>query len=347
MSTLPYVVICAPAPEQDFEPLKGFAELIQPPDNVRLLTKKEIVKLSAGKKVEGLIIPGEFQVDEAFLMEFPHLKVIANTAAGYNNLPLEELTKRGIWGTNTPHAFVDATADATLGLLLAVARFLPLADQFVRSGRWHKTQVRSDQWAGMELRDKTIGIIGFGRTGQAVAARAEAFGMKVIYTRRGPKVNAQQRELDELLAEADVVSVHTPLNPETHHLINKESFDRMKKGAIFLNLSRGPVVNERDMVNALKEGKLSAAALDVFEDEPRVSKELFGMANVVLAPHLGGATRESRSRARKEAAQNVAWVLQGDRPETPVNELDNLPPFPPAPKIPGQGGTETSESSRV
>jgi len=326
MSNLPSVVICASAPEQDFEPLQGLADLILPTENVRVLTQKEVIRYAKEKPVQGLIIPGEFPVDAEFLNEFPHLKVIANTAAGYNNLPLDELTRRGIWATNTPEAFVDATADATMGLLLGVARYLPLADQFVRNGKWHRTPVKADQWAGMELRGKTIGIIGFGRTGQAVATRAEAFGMKVIYTRRSNQTSPGQRNLQDLLAEADIISLHVPLNEETHHLINKETLSKMRPGAILINMARGSVVNEKDLIAALREGTLGAAALDVFEDEPRVSQELFGLANVVMAPHLGGATRESRSRARRQAAQNIADVLQNERPETPVNDLEPAKP---------------------
>ncbi len=321
MSALPTVVLGAPAPEQDFAPLEEIAALLHPADSTRPMTAREMIRRSKDLDVVGMIIPGEFQVDKDFLNAFPQLRVIANTAAGYNNLPLEEMTMRNIWATNTPDAFVDATADATMGLLLGVARYLPLADQFVRSGRWQKSAMRTDHWAGMELRGKTLGVVGFGRTGQAVATRSEAFGMEVIFTGNGPKLSPQQRSLDDLLSQADVVTLHVPLNDQTHHLVTAESFAKMKNGAILLNLSRGPVVKERDLVAALKQGKLGAAALDVFEDEPNVSKELFGMANVVLAPHLGGATRESRRRARHQAAQNVADVIKGERPENALNGL--------------------------
>jgi len=180
-----------------------------------------------------------------------------------------ELTRRRIWGTNTPDAFTGATADATLGLILALIRRIAAGDAYVRSGRWEHEGPQGDRWSGMELGGKTLGIVGFGKIGQAVAHRAEAFGMKIIFHRRGATGDPRQRDLRALLGEADLVTVLVPLTAETRYLIDAEALAAMKAGAMFVNISRGPVVHEQALVDALREGRLAGAALDVFEAEPR------------------------------------------------------------------------------
>ena len=301
-----------------FTPLDGVAEIVQS-DGVALLSRQEMIELGQKHEVAGFIVPGEAPIDVRMLDALPSLRVIANTAAGYNNLPLAEMATRGIWGTNTPEAFVDATADATLAILLGFARKVPAADAYLRRGTWEADGIKTANWAGIELLGKTLGVVGYGKIGQAVRKRAEAFGMRVIYSRSQPDGHADNRDLTDLLAESDFVSLHTPLTDSTRHLIDAAALKTMKPGAVLINMARGPVVDEVALVDSLKSGHLGGAGLDVFEEEPRVHRDLLEMDNVVLTPHLGGATYESRKRARLTASENVRQVLAG---ETPMNALN-------------------------
>jgi glyoxylate reductase len=319
--SLPSVIALAPAAPESFAPLAGLAEVRFPGDSTQF-GEEQIRRFQKEHPVSGLIVPGEFPIVPALLEDLPDLQVIANTAAGYNNLPLAELSRRRIWGTNTPDAFTAATADATLGLILALARGIAAGDAYVRTGRWEQEGPQGDRWSGMGLSGKTLGIIGFGKIGQAVARRAEAFGMTVIFHRRGATGDSRQRDFARLLEESDVVVVLVPLSAETRHLIDARAFDLMRPGTRFVNVSRGPVVNEQDLVDALQSGRLAGAALDVFEAEPKVHPALLGMKQVVLTPHLGGATREARHQARIEAATNVAAALLGRRPPGALNQFD-------------------------
>lgn len=319
-ASLPTVVNSTCVPEDYLTPLLGIARLVQAPDAGRTMTPEEIAEAGKREGAFAIIVPGEVPITMHVLDSIPTLRIVANTAAGYNNLPLDELTRRGIWGTNTPDSFVHSTADATLALLLSVARKIAWGDRYVRSGEWPVHGGRPDFWQGMELRGKTWGIVGFGKIGEEVAKRAEAFGAKVIFTRRAATGDSRQRELPQLLAEADIVSLHTPLTPETKHLINAAGLALMKPHAILVNVARGPVVDEEALVAALKSGHLGGAGLDVFEDEPRVHSGLFEFDRVVLTPHLGGASREARKDARIKAAENIRRVILGERPVTPLNE---------------------------
>jgi len=318
----PVVLNSMPVPVDYLEPLQGVAEILQPPGpSPSAMTREEILETGRARGIAGLIIPGDVPVDAAFLDALPSLRIVANTAVGYDNLPLELLRERGVSATNAPESFVHATADAALALLLAVARKIPRADAFVRSGRWPESSLGAAVWEGWELRGKTLGILGYGRIGAEVGRRAEAFGMEVIYHRRRADGDPRWRDLEGLLSEADVVTLHTPLTPETRHLLNRERLAEMKPGAILLNLARGPVIDEAALVEALDSGHLAGAGLDVFEEEPVVHPGLLELENVVLTPHLGGATWEGRRHARLLAAENVARVLCGQRPLTPLNEV--------------------------
>jgi glyoxylate reductase len=315
----PVVIALAPASLESFAPLHSLARVVVPEGSTALV-ESDLISAQAQQPVLGLITPGEFPISEALLDALPDLRVVANTAAGFNNLPLDELARRGIWGTNTPDAFTGATADATMGLILALARRIAAGDAFVRSGRWEQEGAQGDRWSGMELGGKRLGIIGFGKIGQAVARRAEAFGMQVAFHRRETTGDLRQRDLAKLLAESDMVVVLIPLNPGTKHFINADTLAQMKPGAFLVNISRGPVVDEQALVDALREGRLGGAALDVFEFEPKVHADLLMMKQVVLTPHLGGATREARHQARLTASANVAAVLRGERPPGALNE---------------------------
>ena len=306
------------APLDYLSPLNGVAETVQA-DHEALLSREEMIELGQKHEVAGLVVPGEAPIDVELLEALPFLTVVANTAAGYNNLPLGAMTERGIWGTNTPKAFVDATADATFAILLGFARKIPAADAYLRRGTWEIDGIKTANWAGIELTGKTLGIVGYGNIGKAVRKRAEAFGMRVVYSRSQSDGHPDCRNLDELLAEADFVSLHTPLTDQTRHLIDEAAMKSMKSGAVLINMARGPVVDEAALVTSLKSGHLAGAGLDVFEEEPQIQPELITLENVVLTPHLGGATFESRKRARITACENVRQVLAG---ETPTNALN-------------------------
>lgn len=260
-----------------------------------------------------------------------NLKVVAVYAVGVNNVDLQAAYQAGVWVTNTPDVLTDATADVTMALLLAVTRRVVEGDRFVREGRF--TGWTPDLLLGTGLQNKLLGIVGFGRIGQAVARRAQAFGMRVAYHSRRPHPEAGIPDavfvpgVDELLAQADIVSLHCPLTPETRHLVTRERLFRMKKGAFLINAARGEVVDEEALVEALVSGHLAGAGLDVYEHEPRVHPGLLGLANVVLLPHLGSATRETREAMAHLVVDNVRAVLAGKPPLTPVVG----PGLPPAP----------------
>lgn len=249
----------------------------------------------------------------------PGLRIVANVAVGVDNIDLPAARERGIVVTNTPDVLTNAVAEFTWGLILAVTRRLTEADRFIRRGEWAGWS--PDLLNGTELAGKRLGIVGAGRIGRAVAARAPAFGMNVVFTRRGTASAIDGRpalSLDEVLVTSDVVSVHAPLRPETRHLIDRHALGRMKSTAYLINTARGPVVDEEALVVALEAGVLGGAALDVFEREPAIHPGLLRLENVVLAPHLGSSTRETRTAMAELAARNVFRVLRGQRPLTPV-----------------------------
>ena len=314
--SLPRVLITNTVPDAILEPLRGIAEVILGPDGGLTTPRAEVLQLAP--ELSGILNQGELVVDVELLDHAPKLKIIANVAAGYNNFDTDLMAQRGVWATNTPDAFYEATADFTIAMILAVARFLAKGDRYVRDGKW--VRFEPGIWDGTLLRDKTLGIVGYGRTGEAVAQRARAFGMNIIYNRRQVIDDPEYRSLDALLGEADFVSLHTPLNEETHHLIDADKLAMMKPGAYLINMARGPVVDEEALVQSLKSGHLEGASLDVFEREPEVHPELLDMDNVVLAPHVGGGTKDSRHNARLLCAENIALVLQGKKPKTPVND---------------------------
>ena len=264
----------------------------------------------AGK--QGLISLITDSVDAATLAAGTDLRVVANVGVGYNNIDVAAARQRGIVVTNTPDILTDATADFTMALILAVTRRLGEGERLIRRREWSGWAL--DQLLGMQLGGKQLGIIGFGRIGRAVAARAAAFGMTIAHTSR----TGDGMPLDRLLATSDVVSLHVPLTADTRHLIGQPELARMKRTAYLVNTTRGPVVDETALVWALKNRLIAGAALDVYEREPEVHNELPTLENVVLAPHLGSATTETRTAMADLAARNVIAVLSGEPPLTPV-----------------------------
>ncbi|WP_326947070.1 D-glycerate dehydrogenase [Amycolatopsis sp. NBC_01307] len=243
----------------------------------------------------------------------PDLKVVANVAVGYDNVDVPALAGRGVVVTNTPGVLTDATADLAFGLLLAVTRRLGEGERLLRSRTpW---SFHLGFLLGSGLQGKTLGIVGFGQIGRAMAKRAEAFGMSIVYTGRSTQGSVS---FEELLERSDVVSLHCPLTPETRHLIDAAALRAMKPGAYLVNTTRGPVVDEAALADALEAGEIAGAALDVFEHEPDVEPRLLGRDDVVLSPHLGSATVETRTAMAVLAARNVVEVLSGRAPLTEV-----------------------------
>jgi glyoxylate reductase len=264
------------------------------------------------------------KINEELLAAAPGLRIVANVAVGFDNIDLAACTRRKVVASNTPGVLDETTADFAWTLLMGVARRLLEGDGLVRSGKW--TGWNLDQLCGADVWGKTLGFLGFGRIGRAVARRALGFHMRVIYNdavRASAEVekelNATLLERDEVLAQADFVSLHVPLLPDTRHLMSTAQFARMKRTAFLINTSRGPVVDEAALVGALEAGQIAGAALDVYENEPMVHPGLVGRSNVLLAPHISSASVETRTRMATIAAENVLAVFAGRRPPTVLN----------------------------
>ncbi|MBI2188163.1 MAG: D-glycerate dehydrogenase [Acidobacteria bacterium] len=272
--------------------------------------RRDLLARVAGK--QALVSMVTDTIDRTVIEAGDALKIIANVAVGYNNIDVAAARGCGIIVTNTPDVLTDATADFTLALILAITRRLGEGERWLRGGTWPGWAF--DQLLGMQLRGKQLGIVGYGRIGRAVAARAQAFGMTIAYTSRSDA----GIPLDRLLATSDVVSLHVPLTPETRHLIGQPELARMKRSAYLINTTRGPVVDEAALAWALKNRLIAGAALDVYEREPEVHSDLLPLENVVLAPHLGSATTETRTAMADLAARNVIAVLAGEPPLTSV-----------------------------
>jgi lactate dehydrogenase-like 2-hydroxyacid dehydrogenase len=263
--------------------------------------------------------------DAAVLEQCPDLKVISNIAVGYNNIDVPAATQGGIRVTNTPGVLDDTTADLTWALLMAAARRIAEGDAYVRSGDW-KIAFGVQYFLGQDIHHATLGIIGMGRIGQAIARRAAGFDMRVLYYNRSRLPEIEEKRLgaawverDTLLAEADFVVVMAPYSPATHHLIGAAEIAKMKPTAVLVNSARGGVVDDAALVEALKAKRIAAAGLDVFEGEPRVNPGYLELRNVVMTPHVGSASRATRMRMCSTAAANLTAVLEGREPPNPVN----------------------------
>ncbi len=271
----------------------------------------------------GIVAQHNDPVDET-LLSTPGLRVLAAVAVGVNNVDLAAATRHGVVVTNTPGVLEEAVADFTIGLLLATSRRIGEAERTIRAGAWSGWQL--GQFLGRDLGGATLGLVGYGGIGRAVARRARAFGMRILYTARSRRHAAQEseegvefRSLDDLLRESDVVSLHVPLTALTRHLIGAPQLALMKPDAILLNTSRGQVVDEAALAAALGEGRLWAAGLDVYEDEPRPHPALLRSERAVLTPHIGSATTGARSAMCVTAVRNVIAVLAGEPAPNPVN----------------------------
>lgn len=266
------------------------------------------------------------RIDAQVMDAAPRLKIIANVAVGYDNVDVAAATERGIIVTNTPDVLTECTADLTFALLLAIARRIVEADAYMRAEKFEGWELFQPH-LGLDVYGKTLGIVGLGRIGTAVARRAAlGFNMNVLYSSSPkPKVEqelgAQHVSFPDLLRQSDFVSIHTPLTPQTRHLFTLNEFRQMKETAVLINTSRGPIVKEADLVQALEQGLIAGAGLDVYEAEPKAHPGLARLPQVVMVPHIGSATTETRRRMAVMAAQNVVKVLGGERPLNSVNRL--------------------------
>ena len=315
------IVVTRRIPEPALELLDAAGDVWLSPHD-RPMTTAELHAAIAG--ADAVVTLLHDRVDDAFLdAAGPGLRVVANVAVGYDNIDVPACARRGVIATNTPGVLVDATADIAMALILMSTRRLGEAERMVRQGgTW--------SWSmffmlGSGLQDKTLGIVGLGQIGAATARRARAFGMRIAYAGRRraeagveAELDATMLDLDELLATADVVSIHTPLSAETRHLIDARRLGLMKPTAHLVNTSRGPVVDEAALAAALRDGTIAGAGLDVFEREPAIEPALLELENAVLLPHLGSATIETRTAMGVLAAENAVAVLAGQPPPTPI-----------------------------
>ena len=315
------VVVTGRMPDAAIEKLRAAHEVEMWPDP-EPIGREELLRRVAG--VDAVVSLLTERIDAELLdAAGPQLKVVANVAVGYDNIDVPACTERGVVATNTPGVLTDATADIAFGLILMATRRLGEGERLIRSGQDWK-------WGmffllGSGLQGKTLGVVGMGGIGQATARRARAFGMEIVYQSRSEidagiaaELGARRVELDELLSVSDVVSLHCPYGPATHHLIGAEQLAAMQDSAYLVNTARGPIVDEAALASALREGRIAGAGLDVYEHEPRVHPELRELDNVVLLPHLGSATVETRTAMAVLAAENVLAVLGGQRPPTPI-----------------------------
>jgi glyoxylate reductase len=313
--TKPILYLVRALPGQDLEPLRPFVEIRggaqSAPSRERLVEEARGATILAPTYID--------RVDGPLLDALPTVRHVASYGVGVNHLDLPACRDRRVLVTNTPGVLTDATADHAMALLLAAARRVAEGDRLVRAGGWRA--VDPAFMLGTEVTGKTLGVVGFGRIGQAVARRAAGFRMRVLYT--SPRAvdgvaEARRVPLDTLLAESDFVSLHTPLTADTENLLSRERLARMKPGAVVVNTARGAVVDDAALAEALRAGRLGAAGLDVFRDEPRVPDAYLGLENVVLTPHLGSGTRETRAAMARLVLEDVLAFAKGEPPRHPV-----------------------------
>jgi len=317
------VLVTRRIPEKGLEMLRARYETVVNPED-RVITKEEILEGVAD--ADALLCLLTDRIDAEIIDAAPKLRVISNYAVGYNNIDVDYATEKGIVVTNTPGVLTETTADLAWALLMAVARRIPESDAFMREGRFRG-------WApmlmlGSDVHGKTLGIVGMGDIGTAVAKRAKGFGMRVLYHNRHRRPGAEAETgaeyvpLEKLMKESDYITLHVPLIPETRGLISKDMLELMKPSAYLINTARGEVVDEKHLIGMLKAGRIRGAALDVFQGEPlNVNLEWYGLKNVVLAPHIGSASLETRTEMAVMAAQAIMDVLEGKRPENLVNDV--------------------------
>ncbi|WP_062551612.1 2-hydroxyacid dehydrogenase family protein [Peptoniphilus phoceensis] len=315
------LLITSNIPEDIYKDLDKNFDIKYHDSNVPL-TKEEIMEMIKGQ--DALLCPLSDKIDKDIIDAGNSLKIIANYGAGFDNIDIDYAREKGIVVTNAPApASAVSTAELAFGLMLAVARKIVSGDKVTRAGEFYGW--RPTFYLGSQLKGKTLGIIGLGNIGKNLAKRAQAFEMKVIYYSRTRKEDFEKEfgleymEKDDVIKSSDFLSLHTAYVPELHHMISKKELEMMKKSAILINASRGPIVDEEALADALIENKITGAALDVYEDEPRVNKKLVDLDNVILAPHLGNATFEARLEMGENARDNLIDFKDGKSPKNKVN----------------------------
>ena len=310
------VLLAREIPGPAMERLKGEVDLDCVPEGTKL-TKKDL--MARIKDKDGFISMLDNPIDGEVLNAATNLKVISNYAVGFNNIDVKTATSKGIVVTNTPGVLTNATADLAWALMMSTSRRILEGDKYLRAGKF-------DGWApklmlGYDFTGKTLGIIGMGRIGSAVAKRASGFEMHVIYHNRHRLSEQEEKDLgveyvslDDIITKSDFISIHAPLTDETRHMLGEKQFKSMKKNCILVNAARGPIIDESALVKALKEGWIAGAGLDVYEDEPKVTEELLSMDNVVLEPHIGSATYETRAKMSDMVVDDCLAVLKGNKP---------------------------------
>ena len=307
-------------PEAGVKKLKKISDVEVSPFD-RNLTQDEIIQMASG--AQGLVSMLNDNIDRELIDSLTDIRIIANYAVGFNNIDIEYARENGIVVTNTPGVLTEATADIAMTLILCVSRRIVEGDRLVRKGGFKGFSPTF--FLGVELQNKVLGVYGMGSIGQALAKRAINFGLKIIYHNRRPlgggsiDFPAQYVSFDELLKESDFISIHIPLTSETHHRFTKKEFKKMKNGAYFINTTRGPLVKEEDLVQALKEGWIAGAGLDVYEFEPELNPDLIKADNAVLLPHVGSAATEVRERMSIMVADNLISFFKGESPPSRVN----------------------------
>ena len=315
------IVVTGKIPEVALEKLKKSHEVISWGEETPISRDELLKRVSGANVIVSLLTE---KIDEEVLTSAGNdLKAVCNVAVGYNNIDVAACKSKNVLVTNTPGVLTDATADIAMALILMTTRRLSEGERVIRN---------QDPWAwgmfymlGSSIQNQTLGIVGMGQIGIATALRAKSFGMKIIYTRRNrldekieKELSAQYVSLDELLQQSDIVSLHCPYSTETHHLISDAQLSKMKKSSYLINTARGPIVNEEALANALINKTIAGAGLDVYEHEPKVNEKLLKLDNVVLLPHLGSATVETRTAMATTAANNAIEILSGNKPLNPV-----------------------------
>ena len=315
------IVVTGKIPEVALEKLKKSHEVISWGEETPISRDEMLKRVSGANVIVSLLTE---KIDEEVLASAGNdLKAVCNVAVGYNNIDVAACKSKNVLVTNTPGVLTDATADIAMALILMTTRRLSEGERVIRN---------QDPWAwgmfymlGSSIQNQTLGIVGMGQIGIATALRAKSFGMKIIYTRRNrldekieKELSAQYVSLDDLLQQSDIVSLHCPYSTETHHLISDAQLSKMKKTSYLINTARGPIVNEEALANALINKTIAGAGLDVYENEPKVNDKLLKLDNVVLLPHLGSATVETRTAMATTAANNALEILSGNKPLNPV-----------------------------
>ena len=315
------IVVTGKIPEVALEKLKKSHEVISWGEETPISRDEMLKRVSGANVIVSLLTE---KIDEEVLTSAGNdLKAVCNVAVGYNNIDVAACKNKNVLVTNTPGVLTDATADIAMALILMTTRRLSEGERVIRN---------QEPWAwgmfymlGSSIQNQTLGILGMGQIGIATALRAKSFGMKIIYTRRNrldekieKELSAQYVSLDELLQQSDIVSLHCPYSTETHHLISDAQLSKMKKTSYLINTARGPIVNEEALANALINKTIAGAGLDVYENEPKVNEKLLKLDNVVLLPHLGSATVETRTAMATTAANNALEILSGNKPLNPV-----------------------------